>query len=157
VSQGSPRHCRSCQTCILVSDSPARRMGWQLEEGGGIWRIYHIIISMGIHVYQLKGGGGGGVHMEYLRMSRPRMTSSISISSQLTCARVGALDRVCAVVWVEKRCSNCVEAWSTCFGVVLATRNMGLLWPWPNTSAPFCPTARLDNAATSYTDPPVHA
>jgi hypothetical protein len=52
-----------------------------------------------------------------------------------------------------ERCSTGVEAWSTCFGVAPACRNMGL--PWPNTIAPFPPAARLDNAAASYTAPPL--
>jgi hypothetical protein len=44
------------------------------------------------------------------------------------------------------------ESMEYMFGVAPAPRNMGL--PWPNTTPPL--TARLDNAATSYTAPPLH-
>jgi hypothetical protein len=53
-----------------------------------------------------------------------------------------------------ERYYTCVEAWSTSFGVAHAPRNMGL--PWTITTAPIPPTARLHNAATSYTAPPLH-
>jgi hypothetical protein len=52
---------------------------------------------------------------------------------------------------VGERCSTCVEAWRTCFGVA---QSIGL--PYPNTTPPFPPTARLDNADTSFTALPLH-
>jgi hypothetical protein len=52
-----------------------------------------------------------------------------------------------------ERCSACMEAWSTCFGVAPADQNIAL--PWPNTSAPFSPTARLEKTAASDTAPPL--
>jgi hypothetical protein len=55
--------------------------------------------------------------------------------------------------WVVERCSACVDAWSALFEVVIAPRNTGL--PWPNTTAPFRPTAHLQNATTSYTAQPL--
>jgi hypothetical protein len=52
---------------------------------------------------------------------------------------------LCLLVW--KRGVHVLER-------LLHPRNMGSLWPNTTPSCP--PAARLDNAATSYTAPPLH-
>jgi hypothetical protein len=57
--------------------------------------------------------------------------------------------KLLAELWVGKRCSPYVEAWSTRFGVAPASQ-----MDMAQHNSSLSPTARLDNAATSYTAPP---
>jgi hypothetical protein len=76
--------------------------------------------------------------------------SKVGAVQLVTCLHCTHLRRLSAEFWVGEGCStcvgegcstwvgegcSCVEAWSSCFGVAPAPRNMGL--PWPNTTAPF--------------------
>jgi hypothetical protein len=80
--------------------------------------------------------------------------STLGAFQHVTCHHCTHRRQLIAEFWVGKRCSACVEAWCTCLEWLPHLEIWGL--PWPNTTPPFPPKDRLDNAATSYTPPPLH-
>jgi hypothetical protein len=80
--------------------------------------------------------------------------STLGAFQHVACHQCTHHRQLIAEFWVGERCSACVEAWSTCLEWLPYLEVWGL--PWPNTTPPFPPRAQLDNAATSYTPPPLH-